>query len=74
MVAVSDRDTAMYKVIQMTMEAMMPIGRSRDGRLHSSADVATASKPMYEKKTIAAPLQTPRTPKGVKGDKLAAWA
>lgn len=52
----------------------MPIGRSRDGRLHSSADVATASKPMYEKKTIAAPLKTPRTPKGVKGDKLAAWA
>ena len=50
---------------------MIPIGKSRDGFLHSSADVATASKPMYEKNTIAAPLMTPLVPNGKNGFRLA---
>ena len=58
----------------MAMEEIIPMGRSRDGFLHSSADVATASKPMYEKNTIDAPLNTPRIPKGVKGERLSGLA
>ena len=46
---------------------MIPIGRSRDGFLTSSAAVATESKPMKEKKTIEAPAKTPETPKGENG-------
>jgi hypothetical protein len=38
--------TTMYRIVQMTSEEMMPIGRSRCGFLASSAVVETASKPM----------------------------
>ena len=46
----------------MTSEPMMPRGRSRFGSLVSSAAVATMSKPMKAKKTIAAPARMPPTP------------
>ena len=39
-------DTAAYRIVQITREARMPIGRSRCGFLASSAVVATTSKPM----------------------------
>ena len=39
------------RAAQMASDAMIPMGRSRCGRLHSSAVLQTASKPMYEKKT-----------------------
>ena len=35
-----------YSTVQMTSDAMMPIGRSRCGFFASSAVVETASKPM----------------------------
>ena len=38
---------------------MIPIGTSRCGRRASSAWVETESKPMYEKKMIAAPASIP---------------
>ena len=41
----------------------MPTGRSRFGFLVSSAAVATTSKPMKAKKTIAAPAKMPPQPK-----------
>ena len=47
----------------MTSDPMMPIGRSRCGFLHSCAAVETASKPMYAKKTVAAPCKIPDVPK-----------
>ena len=53
--------------VQIASEAMMPIGRSRPGRSVSSASVDTASKPMYAKKTIAAPENVPRQPLGWNG-------
>ena len=40
----------------------MPIGTSRCGFFASSAVVATMSKPMKAKKTIAAPAITPAMP------------
>ena len=40
----------------------MPSGMSRCGFWVSSAVVATMSKPMKAKKTIAAPATTPATP------------
>ena len=46
----------------MTSEPMMPRGRSRFGFFVSSAAVATMSKPMKAKKTIAAPARMPPTP------------
>ena len=52
----------------MTSEPMIPRGRSFFGFFVSSAAVATMSKPMNAKKTIAAPAKMPPTPKvlGVK--------
>ena len=47
----------------MTSEPMMPRGRSFFGFFVSSAAVATMSKPMNAKKTIAAPARMPPTPK-----------
>ena len=38
---------------------MMPMGTSRAGLRASSACVETESKPMYEKKIIAAPASMP---------------
>jgi hypothetical protein len=43
---VSTATTAMYRTVQMSREAMMPIGTSRCGFLASSAWVDTESKPM----------------------------
>jgi len=40
------RQTAQYSTVQISSEAMMPIGRSRCGFLASSAVVATTSNPM----------------------------
>ena len=56
------RDTATYRAVQIPSEPMMPIGRSRCGRRVSSAAVATMSKPMKAKKTIAAPAKMPAHP------------
>ena len=47
----------------MTSEPRMPIGTSFCGFLASSAVVATMSKPMKAKKTMAAPAITPPSPK-----------
>ena len=52
---------------------MMPIGMSRFGLRVSSAAVETASKPMNEKKMIAAPACTPAQPPGKKGWKFAGF-
>ena len=45
-IPVITRATAPYRIVQMTSEPMMPIGRSRFGFLASSAVVATTSNPM----------------------------
>ena len=37
---------SMYKIVQMISEAIIALGKSRLGSLHSSAVVAKASKPM----------------------------
>ena len=47
---VSTAATAIYKTVQISKEAMMPIGKSRCGFLASCAVVETASNPMYAKK------------------------
>ena len=57
----------------MTSEPMMPRGRSRLGFLVSSAAVATMSKPMNAKKTIAAPAKMPPTPKVVGVKPAMSW-
>ena len=57
--------------VQMMSEPMMPIGMSRFGFLHSSAHVETASKPMYAKKMIAAPVEMPAKPFGANGCQFA---
>src|SRR5262245_45373718 len=54
--------TMMYRTVQMSSEAMMPIGRSRCGFFASCAAVDTASNPMYAKKTTPAPVVTPPQP------------
>src|SRR5215831_1226853 len=54
--------TMMYRSVQMSSEAMMPIGRSRCGFFASCAAVDTASNPMYAKKTTPAPVVTPPQP------------
>ncbi len=48
--------------MQITSEPMIPRGRSCLGSLVSSAAVATTSKPMKAKKTIAAPVTMPPQP------------
>ncbi len=62
---VTTRATAQYSTVQIASEAMMPMGMSRCGFLVSSAVVATTSKPMYAKKTRAAPAKMPPTPNAV---------
>ncbi|MNT07390.1 hypothetical protein D3C72_1420900 [compost metagenome] len=52
-------DTTTYSTAHTASEPMMPIGRSRDGFLTSSAAEVTASKPMKAKKTRAAALSMP---------------
>ena len=54
-------------IVQTISEPMIPMGMSRFGLRASSAVVETASKPMYAKKTIAAPVITPCTPFGANG-------
>ena len=51
----------------------MPRGTSRCGLLASSAVVATMSKPMKAKNTIAAPEMTPATPNTAGLDAREAW-
>src|SRR5215510_11335543 len=63
-------DTARYRNVQMTSDAMIPIGRSRRGFLASSAVVDTASKPMYAKKATAAAAIMPDQPYGANGDQF----
>ncbi len=45
-IPVSTPATAIYKTVQITSEAIMPIGKSRCGFLASCAVVETASNPM----------------------------
>src|SRR5215212_4643447 len=65
--------TIRYSNVQMTSEAMMPMGRSRLGFFASSAVVDTASNPMYAKKTTAAPVMTPEKPYGMNGDQFSGF-
>jgi hypothetical protein len=46
---------------------MMPMGKSRPGLAHSSAHVATVSKPTKLKNTTDAPARTPSAPLGANG-------
>ena len=48
----------------MMRVAIIPIGKSRCGFLHSSAAVETESKPMYVKNTIEPPVRIPGQPFG----------
>lgn len=65
---VTTMETATYSRVQMKSEPRMPRGTSRCGLWVSSAAVATMSKPMKAKKTTAAAVKMPITPKlaGVK--------
>src|SRR4029453_10087880 len=56
-------DTTTYRTVQMASDPRMPIGMSRWGLRVSSAVVATTSKPMKAKNTIAAPKAMPSQPK-----------
>jgi hypothetical protein len=49
------------------------MGISLPGFFISSAAVGTASNPIYAKKMIAAPWNTPAYPYGKKGDQLAGF-
>src|SRR3981189_3717781 len=49
----------MYRIVQSTSDVMIPIGTSREGFRASSACVEIESKPIYAKKTIAAPASMP---------------
>src|SRR5216684_1536412 len=70
---VSTTTTEMYSRVQTTRVAMMPIGKSRWGFLHSSAAVDTESKPMYVKKTIEPPVRMPGQPLGANGCQFEVW-
>jgi hypothetical protein len=65
--------TVRYKIVQITSDAMMPIGRSRLGFFASSAVVETASKPMYAKNTTAPAAMMPDQPYGAKGDQFSGF-
>src|SRR5215470_16540890 len=53
--------------VQITSDAINPIGRSRLGFFVSSVAVETQSNPMYEKKMMAAPAWTLAQPLGENG-------
>ena len=59
---VSTSDTTTYSTVQIASDPRIPIGMSRRGLRVSSAVVATTSKPMKAKNTIAAPKPMPRIP------------
>ena len=67
---VSTTATAIYSMVQTTSVAIMPIGTSRCGFLHSSAAVETESNPIYVKKMIDPPVSTPDHPFGENGCQL----
>ncbi len=50
----------------MTSDSMMARGRSRCAFFASSPAVEAASKPMYEKKSVAPAALTPAMPSGMK--------
>src|SRR3984957_7400266 len=58
-------------MVQTTSVAMIPMGTSRFGFLHSSAAVETESNPMYVKKMIDPPVRMPGQPFGAKGCQFA---
>ena len=55
-----------YSAVTMTSESMIARGRSRCGFFASSPAVEAASKPMYEKKSVAPAALTPAMPSGMK--------
>src|SRR3712207_9526383 len=55
-------ETATYSAVQIASEPRIPRGMSRLGSRVSSAAVATMSKPMKAKNTMAAPASTPPQP------------
>jgi hypothetical protein len=61
-IPVSTRDTTTYSRVQMASDPRMPMGMARWGLRVSSAVVATTSKPMKAKNTIAAPKAMPSQP------------
>ena len=69
---VSTAETAMYKIVQITKDKIIPRGSDFWGSFTSSAAVETASKPMYAKKIIDAPANTPDQPKGMNGTQFEA--
>eukprot|EP00951_Prasinocladus_malaysianus_P006543 scaffold46616_cov44-Prasinocladus_malaysianus.AAC.2 len=58
---------SMYRTVQVPKETRMPMGRSRPGRLTSSAVLATVSNPMKEKKTMDAAPEMAGHPLGTNG-------
>src|SRR5580704_6452434 len=64
---VSTTATPIYRIVQISSVARIPIGTSRFGALHSSLAVETESKPMYVKKMIDPPANTPGHPFGENG-------
>ena len=54
-------------IVQMTNEAIIPIGRSRCGFFTSSAEVANASNPKKAKNTAAPHEKPPLKPYGENG-------
>ena len=61
---VTTSDDAVYRIDAMTNVEMTPKGMSRFGSGSSSARVVTESKPIKEKNTCAAPVNTPLKPQG----------
>jgi hypothetical protein len=57
-------ETIMYKQQQIDNAAPIPSGRSLCGFFTSSAVLATVSKPIYAKKTVADPASIPFIPCG----------
>src|ERR1700681_4738516 len=58
--------TAIYKTVQISSDAIIPIGKSRCGFFASCAVVETASNPIYAKNMYAAPTLIPLKPIGAK--------
>ncbi len=58
--------TSTYSAVTMISDSMIARGRSRLGSFASSPAVEAASKPMYEKNSVAPAALTPVMPSGMK--------
>ncbi len=59
--------TSTYSAVTISSDSMIALGRSFFGFLASSPAVEAASKPMYEKNSVAPAALTPPRPSGMKG-------